>query len=117
MALRAHLEELVALGALAIGALEGELSDALVDERLIEFFSAFERSGAFFSGDYVEVTEADKELLRRVISQHHEIEKLVENQMRSIDQRLKESKAWIKGVRVYLDSYPKSVSTIKSRRG
>jgi hypothetical protein len=117
VSLETKLEELVALGKLVIDGLEGGVSDTLVDERLFAFLSSFESAIPLLSGSEAELTEPHKELLLSLILQHEEIERLVAAQLRSIDQRLRERKAWIKGVRGYLDSYPKSVSTIKTRRG
>jgi hypothetical protein len=117
VSLQTKLEELVALGKLVIDGLEGGLSDTLVDERLLAFLSSFESAMPELNGSEAELTGAHKDLLLSLIFQHEEIERLVGAQLRSIDQRLRERKAWIKGVRGYLDSYPKSVSTIKTRRG
>lgn len=92
-------------------------SDPEALDRLDEYtdaFDAWHRSWADRAGSF---SGREREIGERIAEQHATVLKLTEGMLRSVEQSLKELRGWSKGIRAYMDHFPKQVSTMRTRKG
>jgi hypothetical protein len=111
-------EELLALGERLIASLEAAEADA--EPQLESYVACFDQwYGGLNRNAHGELvfSELDAELGGRVAEQHARIISLVDVAAQDVKRSLGELRGWSKGIRAYVDHLPKSVSTIKTRKG
>ena len=65
----------------------------------------------------VKLSRSEMELGNRIAKQHATVIALAEEMMESVEHSLKNLRGWSKGLRAYIDHYPKRLGTIKPRKG
>lgn len=89
-------------------------------DQLQEYTECFEewqkgwKKGPAGSG---KLSRAEMDLGNRIAKQHATVIGLAEELMGSFEQSLKNLRGWSKGLRAYIDHYPKRLGTIKPRKG
>lgn len=106
---------LLALGATVVSALRESSPDAI--DLIDQYTDAFEAWRASWPRSGTKLSSTDKEMGERIAAQHDSILKLTEEMLRSVEQSLKELRGWSKGIRAYMDHFPKKVSTVRTRKG
>jgi hypothetical protein len=106
---------LLALGSRVVKSLRESSPEALdlLDE-YTESFDLWQRSWGVSGSSF---STQDKEMGRRIAAQHATVIELTEEMIRSVEKSLKELRGWSKGIRAYMDHFPKQVSTIRARKG
>jgi hypothetical protein len=108
-------KELLALGKRVVKSLRESDPEAL--DLLDEYTAAFDRWRASWAPQGVRLSARDRELGERIAKQHATVLELTENMIRSVEQSLRDLRGWSKGIRAYMDHFPKKVSTIRTRKG
>lgn len=85
----------------------------LLDE-YTECFESWQRSWKATGSSF---SESEREIGQRIADQHGTVIELTEQMILSVEKSLKELRGWSKGIRAYMDHFPKQVSTIKPRKG
>jgi hypothetical protein len=101
----------------AIEALQGDFSTT-DDERVVESYcNQFDVWIGALEGDKISIGERERSDAEELLRRHAIIMDLLGQQVRRVDLLLKDRKSWLKGVKSYLDKFPKRVSTIRARQG
>jgi hypothetical protein len=82
-----------------------------------ECFEAWQKGWKKGAAGAVKLSRAEVELGNRIAKQHATVIGLAEELMGSFEQSLKNLRGWSKGLRAYIDHYPKRLGTIKPRKG
>lgn len=108
-------KHLLALGKRVVKSLRD--SDPEVLGLLDQYTTAFDTWRASWAPTGVQLSARDKELGERIAEQHATVMELTEGMLGAVEQSLKELRGWSKGIRAYMDYFPKQVSTIRTRKG
>jgi hypothetical protein len=108
-------KEVLALGRRVVKALRD--SDPEVLEVLDEYTRAFDVWRSAWAPPGAQLSARDRELGERIAEQHATVVELTESMLRSVEQSLRELRGWSKGIRAYMDHFPKQVSTMRTRKG
>ncbi|MFN4894306.1 MAG: hypothetical protein ACK5GN_09745 [Pseudomonadota bacterium] len=106
---------LLALGGRVVQALKASDPEVLaLLEQYTDTFDSWQRSWSTREGAF---PVKERELGERIAAQHDTVIELTEGMLSSVEQSLKELRGWSKGIRAYMDHFPRKVSTIRSRKG
>lgn len=108
-------KDLLALGKRVVKSLRGSELDSV--DLLDQYTTAFDSWRASWAPKGERLSTRDRELGERIAEQHATVVELTEGMLRSVEQSLKELRGWSKGIRAYMDHFPKQVSTIRTRKG
>jgi hypothetical protein len=106
---------LLGLGTRVVKALEESSPEAL--DYLDDYTEAFDKWQSSWESEKRVVTGATRELGEQIAQQHATVVALTEEMLHSVEQSLRELRGWSKGIRAYMDHFPKQVSTMKTRKG
>jgi len=106
---------LLALGSEVVKALKESSPEAL--DSLDEYTHAFDKWQSSWSKEKGSLSGASRELGEQIAKQHATVVALTEEMLHSVEQSLRDLRGWSKGIRAYMDQFPKQVSTIKARKG
>jgi hypothetical protein len=107
--------ELYALGKRAVKALRESDPEGL--DLLDEYTAAFDTWRTSWAPRGTQLSARDRELGERIAEQHATVVALTESMLRTVEQSLRELRGWSKGIRAYMDHFPKQVSTMRTRKG
>jgi hypothetical protein len=111
-------ESVLALGKELIKALRDSTPDALEQlEQYTDRFELWQKGWKKNQSGAAKVSRAELELGKRIAKQHATVIVLAEEMMESVEHSLKNLRGWSKGLRAYIDHYPKRMGTIRPRKG
>ncbi len=105
-------------GKAAIKALREESAEAL--DRLQDYterFEVWQREWKGASAERETLARRDAEIGRRIAEQHATVIQLAQRLRDSMEHSLKNLRGWTKGLRAYVDHFPKRLGTMKPRKG
>jgi len=106
---------LLELGAGVVRSLKETSPDAL--DRLDEYTTAFDRWQRSWPTAGQKFSARERQIGERIAEQHATVLELTEGMLHSVERSLRELRGWSKGIRAYLDHFPRQVSTIKTKKG
>jgi hypothetical protein len=106
---------LLALGKRVAKALRD--SDPEVVDLLDEYTEAFDIWRGSWARGGKQLSARDREVGERIAEQHAGVIELTESMLQTVEQSLKDLRGWSKGIRAYMDHFPKQVSTMRTRKG
>jgi hypothetical protein len=107
--------EMLELGTRVVKSLRESSPDAL--DLLDEYTESFDLWKRSWMGPGGSFSAKEREIGERIAKQHATVLELTEEMLRSVEKSLKDLRGWSKGIRAYMDHFPKQVSTIKARKG
>ena len=110
--------ELLSLGVAVIKAIRARETDAMDGIALYtESFESWQKTWKKGAENPMGFSAKEREIGERIAEQHSLVLSLVEGMLRDVEQSLKDLRGWSKGIRAYMDHFPKKVSTIRARKG
>lgn len=111
-------ELVLELGAELIKALRDNTPDALDQlDRYTECFEQWQKGWKKNQAGAAKVSRAELEIGKRIAKQHATVIVFAEEMMESMEHSIKNLRGWSKGLRAYIDHFPKRMGTIRPRKG
>ena len=91
--------------------------DEAVLEQLEAYTAQFEQWQRSWGKGPVKLTAREADIGRRIADQHATIIELATEMARSVENSLKSLRGWNRGLKAYIDHFPKQLGTIRPRKG
>lgn len=98
-----------------IRALRAGDTDSL--EQLEAYTAQFDRWQRSWGKSQVKLTAREADIGRKIAEQHVIVIELATEMKRSVESSLKSLRGWNRGLKAYIDHFPKQLGTIRPRKG
>ncbi len=102
-------------GRVLVKALRSGDTDTL--EQLEAYTASFENWQRGWAKGQAKFTAREAEMGRRIAEQHALVIELTTEMKRSVESSLKSLRGWNRGLKAYIDHFPKQLGTIRPRKG
>jgi hypothetical protein len=102
-------------GKALVKALRAGDTDSL--EQLEAYTAQFDQWQRTWATGEAKLTSREAEIGRRIAEQHSLVIELATEMKRSVESSLKSLRGWNRGLKAYIDHFPKQLGTIRPRKG